>query len=59
MKESREMKEYQRPIAQEIEINLHGIIAASGLQYSDESADNDYEVLAGKHRGEWGNMWKQ
>ena len=53
------MKEYKKPTVHEIEISLHGIIAASGLQYSDESADKDYEVLAGKHRGEWGNMWKQ
>ena len=55
----KKMKEYKKPTVQEIEIGLQCIIAASGLQYSDESADKDYEVLAGKHRGEWGNMWKQ
>lgn len=55
----KELKEYIRPAAHEIEIGLLGIIATSDLKYSDESADKDYEVLAGKNRGEWGNMWKQ
>lgn len=52
------MKEYKKPTVQEIEIGLQGIIATSDLKFSDESADKDYEVLAGKNRGEWGNMWK-
>ena len=53
------MKEYKKPTVNEIEVGLHGIIATSSLKYSNESADKDVEVLSGKHRGEWGNMWKQ
>ena len=52
------LKEYKKPTAREMEISPLGMMAASGLQYSDESADKDYEVLAGKNRGEWGNVWK-
>ena len=54
----KELKEYSKPTAREMEVGLQGIIATSGLKYSDESADKDYEVLAGKNRGEWGNVWK-
>ena len=59
MKKSREMKEYERPTATAVNVTTIEMISASGLGYTDESADEDYEVLAGKHRGEWGDMWKQ
>ena len=54
----KELKEYSKPTAREMEVGLQGIIATSGLKYSNESADKDYEVLASKNRGEWGNVWK-
>lgn len=53
------MKEYKKPTAQEMEVGFHGIIATSDLKYSNDSADKNYEVLGGKHRGEWGDVWKQ
>lgn len=53
------MKNYEKPNAFVISIATSGIIATSDLKYSGESADKNYEVLGGKHRGEWGNIWKK
>lgn len=53
------MKKYETPKACPISITAADIIASSGLDYSDESADKEIEVLSGKKRGEWGNIWKQ
>lgn len=52
------MKKYERPTALAVNVTGAEIIASSGLKYTDESADKDREVLAGKHRGEWGDVWK-
>ena len=46
----KKMKEYQKPTTEELDIRLQGIIAGSGLGYSDESADKELEVLSGKNR---------
>lgn len=53
------MKEYKKPISIEIEITGQTIIATSNLRYTNESADRNSEVLSGKSRGEWGDVWKQ
>ena len=52
------MKEYKKPMVTEIEMSSQGFIATSGLRYTNESAENEYEVLSGKNRGEWGSLWK-
>lgn len=54
----KEMKQYKKPTAEEIDLTPYGILATSDLKYSEESADKNSEVLSGKHRGEWGDMWK-
>ena len=53
------MKNYEKPNAFVISIATNGIIATSDLKYSGESADKNYDVLSGKHRGQWGDVWKQ
>ena len=52
------MKKYEAPKASPINITVADIIASSDLGYSDKSADKDVEILSGKSRGEWGNVWK-
>ena len=52
------MKQYKKPVALEVDITCQSIIATSGLRYTNESAENEYEVLSGKNRGEWGSLWK-
>ena len=59
IEQKRQMKKYETPKACPISITAADIIASSGLDYSDESADKEIEVLSGKKRGEWGNIWKQ
>lgn len=52
------MKKYERPTATAVNVTTTEMISASGLGYTDESADKNYEVLAGQSRGEWGSLWK-
>ena len=52
------MKKYERPTATAVNVTTIEMISASGLGYTDESADKNHEVLAGQSRGEWGNLWK-
>ena len=52
------MKQYKKPVVWEVDITCQGIIATSGLRYTNEKADKNSEVLAGQSRGEWGNVWK-
>lgn len=52
------MKKYEKPTATAVNVTSTEMIATSGLGYTDESADKNHEVLAGKNRGEWGNVWK-
>lgn len=51
------MKEYEKPMAYEIEVTSQNIIATS-LKYTDEGADRNIEVLTNRNRGDWGNFWK-
>lgn len=50
-------KDYLKPEFSVINIQPQTMIAES-LKYSDENADKDIEVLSGKQRGDWGNLWK-
>ncbi len=52
------MKKYERPTATAVNVTSAELIATSGMKYTNESADQNHEVLAGESRGEWGNVWK-
>ncbi|MBQ8336889.1 MAG: hypothetical protein IJY44_05100 [Bacteroidaceae bacterium] len=52
------MKKYQKPTFQEVELSPQYVITTSGLKFTDESADKEYEVLSSEYRGDWGNLWK-
>ena len=41
-----------------VECECNAILAASELKYTDESADENVEVLSNDRRGTWGDLWK-
>ena len=32
---------------------------AESVGYTDEKADGGFEILSGRSRNEWGNLWKE
>lgn len=50
-------KKYSKPGFVVTDVQTETIIAQS-IKYSNEAADTSKEVLTGKSRGEWGNVWK-
>ena len=51
-------KYYIKPQVVVLEIECNTILAVSNLEYSDESADKDLEVLSNDRRDSWGNLWE-
>ena len=50
-------KNYCRPESKAINLTTSTLLAQS-MKYTNEAADKNTEVLAGKQRGEWGDIWK-
>lgn len=51
---------YIKPTAQEVEAEAADMLAVSSVDYTDtEKASNEYEALAGKRRGTWGDLWHE
>lgn len=55
-------KIYIAPLVKVIELDMEMIIAASGdeeleIEYTDEEANEEFEVLVNKRRGVWGDLW--
>ena len=51
-------KDYVKPQVVVVEIECNTMLAVSNLEYSDENADKDLEILSGERRGTWGNLWE-
>ena len=51
-------KEYSKPQSDVLDVQPQVIIAQS-MKYSNEAADASSEVLTGKSRGEWGDVWNK
>ncbi len=51
---------YIKPTAQVVEAEAADMLAVSSVDYTDtEKASNEYESLAGKRRGTWGDLWHE
>lgn len=50
--------EYVKPLAVVVETECNTMLAASKLEYTDENADKDLEVLSNGRRGTWGDLWQ-
>ena len=50
--------EYVKPLTVVVETECNTMLAASKLEYTDEKADKELEVLSNSRRGAWGDLWK-
>lgn len=50
-------KEYRTPNATEVEFTANSVIALS-IEYDDDKADENIEILSDERRTDWGNLWK-
>ena len=50
--------EYVKPLTVVVETECNTMLAASKLEYTDENADKDLEVLSNNRRGTWGDLWQ-
>ena len=41
-----------------VELECCTLLAVSALQYTEEKADKDTEVLSNGRRDNWGNLWE-
>lgn len=51
-------KEYIQPQAVVVECDCDTMLAVSRLEYTDEEADKEQEVLSNGRRGTWGDLWE-
>ena len=51
-------EEYVKPLTVVVETECNPRLAASKLEYPDENADKDLEVLCNGRRGAWGDLWQ-
>lgn len=57
-------KKYIKPLVEIVELDIEMMIATSGeenleIEYTDEEASEEYEVLVNKRRGVWGDLWNE
>ena len=57
-------KKYIKPLVEIVELDIEMMIATSGeenleIEYTDEDASEEYEVLVNKRRGVWGDLWNE
>ena len=50
--------DYVKPLTVVVETECNTMLAASKLEYTDENADKDLEVLSNDRRGAWGDLWE-
>ena len=50
-------KKYIAPEMNVVDVEVAEMLAVSSIGYTDQKASNNYDALAKKRRGTWGDLW--